>query len=44
MVDMSTSDGRFLFFLPWEGHVLVGTTDRKEKATMRPEPQESEIR
>lgn len=24
MVDMSTSDGRFLFFIPWEGHVLVG--------------------
>jgi glycerol-3-phosphate dehydrogenase len=29
LVDMSTSDGRFLFFLPWEGHVLVGTTDTK---------------
>jgi glycerol-3-phosphate dehydrogenase len=26
MVDMSTSDGRFLFFIPWEGHVLVGET------------------
>lgn len=25
MVDMSTSDGRFLFFIPWGGHVLVGT-------------------
>ena len=24
MVDMSTSDGRFLFFIPWAGHVLVG--------------------
>lgn len=44
MVDMSTSDGRFLFFLPWMGHVLVGTTDHKQKATMRPEPDESEIR
>jgi hypothetical protein len=31
MVDMSTSDGRFMFFLPWNGHVLVGTTDHKEK-------------
>jgi glycerol-3-phosphate dehydrogenase len=29
LVDMSTSDNRFLFFLPWEGHVLVGTTDTK---------------
>lgn len=26
LVDMSTSDGRFLFFLPWQGHVVVGTT------------------
>ena len=44
LVDMSTSDGRFLFFLPWAGHVLVGTTDHKQKATMRPEPDESEIK
>ena len=43
MVDMNTSDGRFLFFLPWEGHVVVGTTDRKAEATMRPEPEEVEI-
>ena len=28
LVDMSTSDGRFLFFLPWAGHVLVGTTGK----------------
>ena len=44
LVDMSTSDGRFLFFLPWAGHVLVGTTDHKQKATMRPECDESEIK
>ena len=43
LVDMNTSDGRFLFFLPWEGHVVVGTTDRKAEATMRPEPEEVEI-
>ena len=24
LVDMNTSDGRFLFVLPWEDHVLVG--------------------
>lgn len=29
LVDMNTSDGRFLFFLPWQDHVLVGTTDTK---------------
>jgi glycerol-3-phosphate dehydrogenase len=43
LVDMNTSDGRFLFFLPWEGHVLVGTTDRKAVPTMRPIPLENEI-
>ena len=45
LVDMSTSDGRFLFLLPWEGSVLVGTTDRKvEHIHMRPVPTETEIR
>ena len=24
LVDMNTSDGRFLFVLPWENHVLIG--------------------
>jgi glycerol-3-phosphate dehydrogenase len=43
LVDMSTSDGRFLFFLPWNGHVLVGTTDHKCEPTMRPVPDESVI-
>ena len=43
LVDMSTSDGRFLFFLPWEKHVLVGTTDHRAKASMRPEADEAEI-
>ena len=27
LLDYNTSDGRFLFFLPWLGHTLVGTTD-----------------
>ena len=44
MVDMDTSDGRFLFFLPWLGHTLVGTTDSPEPSpTMRPEPPEEAI-
>jgi glycerol-3-phosphate dehydrogenase len=44
MVDMDTSDGRFLFFLPWLGHTLVGTTDSPEPSpTMRPEPPEVAI-
>eukprot|EP01035_Chromulina_nebulosa_P033567 gene33567-44953_t len=40
LVDMNTSDGRFLFFLPWQNHVLVGTTDKPCKPNMRPEPEE----
>ena len=45
LVDMSTSDGRFLFLLPWQGHVLVGTTDTKTNdMTMRPLPAEEEIK
>lgn len=41
LVDMSTSDGRFMFFLPWKGHVVVGTTDHHCKPTMRPVADES---
>ncbi len=41
LVDMNTSDGRFLFFLPWDDHVLVGTTDHACEPTMRPIPVES---
>ena len=44
LVDMSTSDGRFLFLLPWQGHVVVGTTDSPcDNITMRPEPEEKQI-
>eukprot|EP00658_Telonema_sp_P-2_P083178 TRINITY_DN8940_c0_g1_i1.p1 TRINITY_DN8940_c0_g1~~TRINITY_DN8940_c0_g1_i1.p1 ORF type:complete len:592 (+),score=171.29 TRINITY_DN8940_c0_g1_i1:110-1885(+) len=43
MVDMATSDGRFLFFLPWLGHCLVGTTDSSHQPSMRPVPPEDEI-
>ena len=43
LVDMATSDGRFLFFLPWQGHTIVGTTDHKTPPTMRPLASEDEI-
>jgi glycerol-3-phosphate dehydrogenase len=43
MLDINTSDGRFLFFLPWEGSTIVGTTDRKGPAVSDPEPPEEEI-
>jgi len=44
LLDINTSDGRFLFFLPWQGHTLVGTTDRKGPAVSDPGPPEMEIR
>ena len=31
-----TSDGRVLFALPWQGHLLVGTTDRPAEVEPRP--------
>lgn len=44
LVDMNTSDGRFLFLLPWQGHVLVGTTDSPAPVIdMRPVPEEAQI-
>lgn len=43
MVDMNTSDGRFLFILPWQNHVLIGTTDKKCKPVNLPQPSETDI-
>jgi glycerol-3-phosphate dehydrogenase len=43
LLDINTSDGRFLFFLPWQGATLVGTTDRKGAAVSTPGPPEDEI-
>merc|ERR1719353_2419270 len=43
MVDMMTSRGSFLFFLPWEGYTLVGTTDVKTKPDMHHKVPEDEI-
>lgn len=43
MLDINTSDGRFLFFLPWQGYTLVGTTDRKGPVTSYHGPPEEEI-
>jgi glycerol-3-phosphate dehydrogenase len=43
MLDINTSDGRFLFFLPWEGSTLVGTTDRKGAPVSDHGPPEKEI-
>lgn len=43
LLDINTSDGRFLFFLPWQGSTIVGTTDRKGDAVSTPGPPEDEI-
>ncbi|CAN0038018.1 unnamed protein product [Discosporangium mesarthrocarpum] len=38
-----TTDGRVLFFLPWEGATIVGTTDSASKLTMTPRPTDEEV-
>lgn len=44
LLDYNTSDGRFLFFVPWENHTLVGTTDTKCAAETLPTPPEDEVK
>ena len=44
LLDPSTSDGRVMFFLPWQGKVLAGTTDTPlKKVPENPVPTEEEI-
>ncbi|CAG8449937.1 6667_t:CDS:2 [Cetraspora pellucida] len=43
MIDPSTSDGRVIFFLPWEGSTIAGTTDSPTELTYNPMPKEEEI-
>jgi glycerol-3-phosphate dehydrogenase len=43
LLDYNTSDGRFLFMLPWMGHTLVGTTDKKSPAETLPTAPEDEV-
>ncbi|CCI10038.1 unnamed protein product [Albugo candida] len=38
-----TSDGRILFFLPWENATLAGTTDSASEITMLPSPTKTEV-
>jgi glycerol-3-phosphate dehydrogenase len=44
LIDPSTSDGRVIFFLPWQGNVIAGTTDSAAEVTTTPRAQEEEIR
>jgi len=43
MVDMMTSRGSFLFFIPWEGYTLVGTTDVKTTPDLHHKVPEDEV-
>lgn len=44
LLDPSTSDGRVMFFLPWQGKILAGTTDTPLKNVPEsPYPTEEEI-
>ena len=38
-----TKDGRVLFFLPWEGCTIAGTTDSKSPITMTPQATSKEV-
>ncbi|KAI8878654.1 DAO-domain-containing protein [Backusella circina FSU 941] len=43
LVDPDTSDGRVIFFLPWQGNTIAGTTDSPTEVTQNPMPKEDEI-
>ncbi|KAG8694925.1 mitochondrial glycerol-3-phosphate dehydrogenase [Ceratobasidium sp. 394] len=44
LLDPSTSDGRVLFFLPWQGNTIAGTTDSPSTVEAEPKPKEEDIR
>ncbi|ORX98526.1 FAD dependent oxidoreductase-domain-containing protein [Clohesyomyces aquaticus] len=43
LIDPSTSDGRVIFFLPWQGNTIAGTTDTPTSITRNPVAGEDEI-
>ncbi|KAK9456401.1 FAD dependent oxidoreductase-domain-containing protein [Dipodascopsis uninucleata] len=43
IIDPQTSDGRVIFFLPWQGQTLAGTTDSPTTLAKDPIPTENEI-
>lgn len=43
LIDPSTSDGRVIFFLPWQGNTIAGTTDTACEIKQNPVPGEDEI-
>ncbi|KAI8073382.1 FAD dependent oxidoreductase-domain-containing protein [Gongronella butleri] len=43
LLDPATSDGRVIFFLPWLGNTIAGTTDSPTEVTQNPLPKEDEV-
>ncbi|EFW98610.1 glycerol phosphate dehydrogenase mitochondrial [Grosmannia clavigera kw1407] len=43
LIDPSTSDGRVIFFLPWQGNTIAGTTDEPAVISKNPLPDEKSI-
>ncbi|XP_046745836.1 glycerol-3-phosphate dehydrogenase, mitochondrial isoform X1 [Diprion similis] len=43
LLDPATSDGRVIFFLPWQKQTIAGTTDLPCDVTHNPRPTEDEI-
>ena len=43
LLDPATKDGRVIFFLPWQGHTIAGTTDAPCDIQSRPVPTDAEI-
>lgn len=43
LIDPQTSDGRVIFFLPWQGNTIAGTTDTAAPVEAHPVPKEEEI-
>ncbi|KAI3366075.1 hypothetical protein L3Q82_009903, partial [Scortum barcoo] len=43
LLDPATSDGRVIFFLPWEKMTIAGTTDTPTSVTAHPIPGEDDI-
>ncbi|KAF8059578.1 FAD dependent oxidoreductase-domain-containing protein [Lyophyllum atratum] len=44
LLDPATSDGRVIFFLPWQGNTIAGTTDTPASVERNPVAPEEEIR
>lgn len=44
LIDPATSDGRVIFFLPWQSSTIAGTTDTAAEVTTTPRAREEEIR